>query len=89
MLVLYQGRKSLGAFVEKRPAYLLHQPACYTLPPAFGRHRQAIDITPPSVPSTDYRTDYPAVDYRDKEDRARFVDQTGSILRSNPSRWEV
>ncbi len=77
MLVLYQGRKSLSTFVEKRAAYLLDQPACYTPSPAFWGHRQAIDVTPPSVPSTNYRTYYPRVDYRDKQDRARFVDQTG------------
>jgi hypothetical protein len=57
--VLYQGRKSLSTFVEKRAAYLLDQPACYTPSPAFWGHRQAIDVTPPSVPSTNYRTYYP------------------------------
>jgi hypothetical protein len=70
----------VGTLVEECIADILHQPPRYTPAPVFRRHRQAIDVTAPSVPSTDDGTRDPAVDYRDKEDRTWLLDQTGQSL---------
>jgi len=64
--MLYERRESVGALIEERTADLLHQLACYASSAVFGRNREPIDITPPSVPSTDHGTNDPAVDCRDK-----------------------
>jgi hypothetical protein len=62
MIVLDQSRQSLGTLGEECAAYLFHQSPCYAPSTIFGRHRETIDVTPPSVPSTDHRTNDPSVD---------------------------
>src|SRR5258708_7200211 len=54
MFVLYQRSESFGTLSEERTADLGHQPACNSPSSVFGRHREAIDVTAPSVPSTDH-----------------------------------
>src|SRR5712692_4471590 len=76
MLMLDQRGQNLCALIEKRSADLHDQPARNSLAPVFGSHRQAIDITPPAVPTANYGTNDPTVDRRDEEQCARFAYQT-------------
>jgi hypothetical protein len=80
MLMLYERRESGGTLIEERSAYLLDQLACYAPSPVFGRDREAIDVAPPSVPSTDHGTNDPTVGRRDKQDCARFLYQARQTL---------
>ena len=54
MVMLDKGRESRGAFGEKLSTYLRYEPPCNSLSPMLGCHRQAVDVSTPSVPSADH-----------------------------------
>jgi len=67
MFVFDERRKSLGASFKKRFTYLCDKPSSDTLSPMRGSDRQTIDVSAPSVPSADYRSDNLAVDRGDQK----------------------
>jgi hypothetical protein len=77
VFTFHQGCKPDGASFEERGANLLDQLARYAASPVCGCHGEPIDITAPSVPSTDNGTDDPSADCRNQEQRIGRAYQTG------------
>jgi hypothetical protein len=75
MFVFHEGRESRGALGEELPAYFRHQPPRNPLSPEFGRHSEPINVTAPTVPSTDHRANDLVVDCCDQEQGRRLTDQ--------------
>ena len=77
MFVFDEGRESLGAPFKKCCAYVSDQTPSDTLSPMCGSDCQTIDVSAPSVPSADYRSDNFAVDRCDQKQRSLLPQQEG------------
>src|SRR5262249_48307762 len=62
LILLHQRRNALGSLPGKPLLDLGHQRTGYSLSPAFGIHRQSVDVTPPTIESADDRADDSAPD---------------------------
>ena len=80
MFVLHEGRESRGALGKELAPYLRYQTPCNPLSPEFGRYREAIDVPPPSIPSTDHGANDLVVDCCDQEQGGWFSNQTSQSL---------
>jgi hypothetical protein len=67
MFMFDERRESLGASFKQRCTYLSDESSSDTLSPKRGSDCQTIDVSAPSVPSADYRSDNLAIDRCDQK----------------------